>query len=273
MMCSNHEETTMSRVSRARQRTSQVNGAKSQGPVTEEGKARSSQNAVRHGVVSAEMVLSEQETGIADGIRYGYVRRYVPQDRLESEIVESLVLAMIKLRRLDRLELEAMERAVMTDDMNEPDGAVDQKRYPTLATLGRYRGRLNHERKLAEDRLMRLLRERPGAEGPMGLGAKQHRFMAEMIEQTGREQARLLAERGIEANDAGTHEGAGWDVIPVPPTPAIADTAQGDTNKPRPPAAAGLDALADELMAKFPGIADPSPEHLRKAIAAPAKAA
>ncbi len=263
----------MSRISRARQRVSQINGAKSQGPVTAAGKARSSRNAVRHGVLSADVVLSEQETGMADGIRYGYVRRYEPQDRLEAEIVESLVLAMIKLRRLDRLELEAMERAVMTDDTNEPDGAVDQKKYPTLATLGRYRGRLNHERKLAEDRLMRLLRERPRAEGPMGLGAKQHRFLAEMIEQSGREQARLLAERGIEADDTGTHEGAGWDVIPVPSTPANTDTPPRDTNKPRHPAAAGLDALADELMAQLQGIADPSPEHIGKAIAALAKAA
>ncbi|MEO1019379.1 MAG: hypothetical protein AAFY56_17055 [Pseudomonadota bacterium] len=35
-----------------------------------------------------------------------YRRRYRPQDQLEAELVEALVNLVIKLRQLDRLELE-----------------------------------------------------------------------------------------------------------------------------------------------------------------------
>ncbi|MEO1018170.1 MAG: hypothetical protein AAFY56_10815 [Pseudomonadota bacterium] len=275
----------MSKLSHARQRAAQqrasrVNGAKSKGPVTEEGRARSSRNAVSHGVLSSSVTLSADEIQLAEGIRYGYVRRYTPQDQLECEIVESLVMCQIKLRRLDRLELEAMERVFMLDDMNEPanpcvDELEKQKKYPSLATLGRYRGRLNHERKLAEQRLMALIHDRPRAGEPMGLGALQHRFMADMIEEAEREQARLLAEQGIDAPPANgnTHQGAGWDVIPGPETPAVADDSPRDTNEPGGPLAASFDALTEELMAQLDGITDPTPAQISQAIAALSRAA
>ncbi|MEO1017257.1 MAG: hypothetical protein AAFY56_06130, partial [Pseudomonadota bacterium] len=59
--------------STARQEASRANGAKSNGPVTAEGKETSSRNAVRHGLLSAAPTLSGEEKQLAEGIRYGYV--------------------------------------------------------------------------------------------------------------------------------------------------------------------------------------------------------
>ncbi len=213
----------MAEVSSTQQQASRINGAKSRGPVTEEGKARSSRNAVRHGVLSSAVVMSEEEIGVAEGVRYGYVRRYGPQDQLEVEIVEGLVVSMIKLRRLDRLELEAMERAVVTDGMNEPNDPSIAKRYPTLATLGRYRGRLNHELKLSENRLMTLLQHRPESGNVLDLSAPQLRFLADMAERTEREKARLAAAQAGEA--PASRE-------PVTNESGLVGTMQRDTNEP-----------------------------------------
>ncbi len=164
------------------------------------------------------------------------MRRHAPEDRLESELVESLVLVMIKLRRLDRLELEAMERAVMSGDMNKPDDAADRQRYPTLATLGRYRGRLNHERKLAEDRLTTILRHRPTPGSVLELGASQLRFLVEMAEETEAEKARFAVDHAAEAlvaNRNGTKESG------------IAGGEPKFTNE------KGLDALVGDLMGEI----------------------
>lgn len=62
---------------RAQAKAASINGAKSQGPVTAEGKVASSRNAVSHGLSSAVVTLSEEEIRTAEGIRYGYVRNYV----------------------------------------------------------------------------------------------------------------------------------------------------------------------------------------------------
>ncbi len=154
----------MSKLSQARRRAARINGMKSLGPVSPEGRARSSQNAARHGVMSSTSHLNEKEKALAEGIYTGYARRLRPQDQLELEVVESLVMLQIKLRRLDRLELEAMDQALMAGGMNEPDGAENQKKYPSLATLGRYRAGLNRERKVAEERLAQLILQRPETE-------------------------------------------------------------------------------------------------------------
>lgn len=164
--------------SAAQAEASRINGAKSQGPVTAEGKAKASGNAITHGLTSDHTLLREEEIRLAEGIRCGYVRRYRPQDQLELEIVERLVMLDIKIRRLERLELKAMDRTLLAFDTDEPQ----DRHLPSLATLGRYRGRLNHERKLAEQRLDRLLTERPYTSEDGRPSARQLRFMADVIE-------------------------------------------------------------------------------------------
>ncbi len=168
----------MTKLSQARRRAARINGANSRGPVTPEGKARSSLNAVRHGLLSSRTHLRDVEIALADGLRQTYASRYLPQDQLEFEVIETLVMLQIKLRRVDRLEMEAIDRVLMPRDgsggdvhgaLNSSDeGSADQKKYPSLATLMRYRSGLNRERHAAEARLVQLIAERPAADSRRG---------------------------------------------------------------------------------------------------------
>ncbi len=151
----------MSKLSQARRRTARMNGARLSGPVTPVAQARSSPSAIRHGVLNPQTHLRDDEKALAEGIHHGYARRFRPQDHFEIAVIENLVILQIKLRRLDRLELEAMDRALMAGDMNEPEA---QKKYPSLATLGRYRSSLHRERATAEARLELFVAQRPDVE-------------------------------------------------------------------------------------------------------------
>ncbi|MEO1016977.1 MAG: hypothetical protein AAFY56_04710 [Pseudomonadota bacterium] len=123
------------------------------------------------------MTLNEEEIRLAEGLRHSYVRRYRPEDQLEREMVENLVILQLKMRRLDRLELEAMDRAFDVGT-NEPEVAESPKKYPSLETLGRYRSRLLKEQETTELRLSTLLSQRPNAQS-----AGQSRSKAEPVEE------------------------------------------------------------------------------------------
>src|SRR5437764_9026277 len=63
---------------------SRLNGAKSQGPKTPEGKARSSMNAFKHGrYANNAVVLSNEDRGAFDDLVQAYPNRIHPNDPVE----------------------------------------------------------------------------------------------------------------------------------------------------------------------------------------------
>jgi hypothetical protein len=63
-----------------------ANGALSQGPVTPEGKARSSQNAITHGIFAQVVVLpGESEEAFLHTVR-SYCDRFKPVDDVERDL-------------------------------------------------------------------------------------------------------------------------------------------------------------------------------------------
>ena len=61
-----------------RSEASRVNGAKSRGPKTPEGRARSSQNARKHGVLVHAVVLRNEDPEQYDALAREYYARYGP---------------------------------------------------------------------------------------------------------------------------------------------------------------------------------------------------
>src|ERR1700757_3268620 len=80
------------------------NALKSTGPKTGEGKARSSMNALRHGLTAAQAVLPHENEDDYEKIREGMLESYAPENPAEQALVEELVIAYWRLMRMHRVE-------------------------------------------------------------------------------------------------------------------------------------------------------------------------
>ncbi|MBV6431263.1 MAG: hypothetical protein IANPNBLG_01392 [Bryobacteraceae bacterium] len=101
----------MSTAAQSRADAARANGAMSHGPVTPEGKARSSRNALSHGLCAKHALVRPEEReeylhlieGLRDDIR--------PEGSLEAMFFDQLVLAAWNLRRAAALEAQLFVEA------------------------------------------------------------------------------------------------------------------------------------------------------------------
>ncbi|MCC6342706.1 MAG: hypothetical protein IT166_10920 [Bryobacterales bacterium] len=94
----------MSTISQAHSNAARVNGAMSHGPVTPEGKARSSQNARTHGFTSQRLFLAEQDKPEFDQLRARLLSEFTPKGDAELLVFDELILAAWKLRNISLRE-------------------------------------------------------------------------------------------------------------------------------------------------------------------------
>jgi hypothetical protein len=123
----------------ARAAASRANGARSRGPRTAEGKARASQNALRHGMCAKKFLLlpydSRAEFAALEG---ALLEELSPEGALETLLARRLIAAAWRLARADRLEFEML---VEGDPQRSPGGVLtrDGGAERAFATLVRYR--------------------------------------------------------------------------------------------------------------------------------------
>src|SRR5947209_12222567 len=77
-------------VTEARRAAARTNGAKSKGPVTPEGKARSAGNAVTHGLTSTDHLFLTESKEDYKLLLAAYRAEYDPQGQTENDLVEHL---------------------------------------------------------------------------------------------------------------------------------------------------------------------------------------
>ncbi len=141
----------------AQAEASRLNGAKSQGPATAEGKARAALNGTRHGLCSAEFFLLPDEDPEAyaafSADMLGSMR---PRDAAEQRVAILAVQAMWRQMRADRLEADIMGELFAARRIEDPElaAATRERAMRALGTLLRYRSRLQRE----HDRSMQDLR-------------------------------------------------------------------------------------------------------------------
>jgi hypothetical protein len=108
---------------------SRANGARSHGPVTEEGKAKSSQNALRHGMRSTAVVLPGEDPEQYARHQADYVECFRPVNQPERDLVLAMSAARWRLNRLMALESQLLQES---EDLAR-----------ALNTVTRYEGQLN----------------------------------------------------------------------------------------------------------------------------------
>src|ERR1051326_3439136 len=82
-----------------RAESARINGAKSRGPVTPEGKQRSSLNAVRHGLLAKSVCLINEDSEKFQELLQDYLDLLQPTNNVELRLVEQIASAAFRLER------------------------------------------------------------------------------------------------------------------------------------------------------------------------------
>ena len=90
------------------------NALKSTGPKSTLGKAASSQNSLRHGVLSAHLILPNESRKEFDALQAELQQEFMPQGVLEMSLVERIAIALWRQRRLVRAESAEIELRLST---------------------------------------------------------------------------------------------------------------------------------------------------------------
>jgi hypothetical protein len=148
----------------AQRATSRTNGARSHGPVTPEGKARSSLNATKHGLFSRRLLAPGEDPAAFEALLEALRAEHRPRSPTEALLVERLAATFWKLARCDRLEAElASCRPRPPQGRIYPDGTpILLTRTAELATLSAHTARLER----ALHRLLAALAARPSLSVP-----------------------------------------------------------------------------------------------------------
>ena len=80
------------------------NAKRSTGPRSQEGKTKSSRNAMKFGIFSDQVLLPGEDQSVYESFRDGMYRRLGPRDELERMLADRVVLAAWKLRRVQAAE-------------------------------------------------------------------------------------------------------------------------------------------------------------------------
>src|SRR3954469_9385932 len=178
---------------------SRLNGARSLGPATPSGKARSALNGTRHGLRGRTFfILPDEDPAEWLALLDGYLPRFRPTDAAGTPCVERLAACAWREDRLERLEAETLFAG--RGDTSEPDPRLGWSR-----TLPRYKAAIRRDREAALEQLDTLRASRPRLpDSPTAADAARLRWMADRIE-------RRLAASFTAANDTPEPE-------PQPPT-------------------------------------------------------
>jgi hypothetical protein len=130
----------------ARAAAARRNGAKSRGPKTPEGKARSAQNALRHGLCAEEfVVLHDEDEQAFEALEASVLEELAPQGALQRFLAGRIVRAAWRLERAERIEIELLEFRMDRDGDLALALIRDGNGTRSIDTLMRYRGRAQAE--------------------------------------------------------------------------------------------------------------------------------
>ncbi len=145
------------------------NGARSRGPVTAEGKARSSRNALKHGLAALQhFVLEDEAPSELEELAARLMSEIEPESEIEARLVKRMAIAFWKSERAERIEVALFDAAPKLRppqagfewEVADPLTTFDLKRFNAVRGYQAQQGR-ELSRCLKE---LRLLRREPLAD-------------------------------------------------------------------------------------------------------------
>jgi len=95
------------------------NALKSTGPRTQKGRAIVSQNAVKHGLLARQNVISAEKQADFDLFRNGILTELAPESPMESMLADRIVVLWWRLKRAGRIQAQTID-ALNSDNNTSP---------------------------------------------------------------------------------------------------------------------------------------------------------
>jgi hypothetical protein len=125
----------------ARAAASRRNGAKSTGPKTPQGKARSARNALKHGLCAEKFaVLHDEDEQAFAALQASILEELAPEGVVQRLLAGRIVRAAWRLERAERIEIELLEYRMDRDGDLALALIRDGNGTRSVDTLMRYRG-------------------------------------------------------------------------------------------------------------------------------------
>jgi hypothetical protein len=157
------EEEAIKILSEQKTAANRANARKSTGPKTPEGKERVSRNALKHGLLSGNVVVEWEEVSVFREFEQNMWKRLQPVGELEELLVDRIVTSAWRLRRLAAYETHCFGDLV--------GFAMDLSQYDNIGKLGRYEAQIERCFYRALHELQRLQAAREGEAVPPPLVA------------------------------------------------------------------------------------------------------
>lgn len=162
-------------MSSAHAKAARSNGAKSNGPITPEGKARSAKNSLKHGLSGQTVVIPGESQEEFDILYADLVAHYRPSGEMETDLVFEIASSRWRLRRVQQMESDFYTTAIrVKQEALGPESTVEEARAQVFYELAmnpkplnlfhRHSTRLRRSYEKALKELHQLQQERGEAE-------------------------------------------------------------------------------------------------------------
>ena len=95
--------------SRQLRKQARQNGAKAAGTKSPAGIQKSSANALKHGLTGKAVVLTNESQAHFDDLHLAYVHEFQPESTVEMDLIDQMVSAQWRLRRIWRMQTAALD--------------------------------------------------------------------------------------------------------------------------------------------------------------------
>jgi hypothetical protein len=152
MLCMEVRVATQRQIESAR-----INGAKSRGPKTPEGKCRSSLNARKHGLTSGIMAPGPESVAALEQLFAEYTADFRPTSPAEAHLADQMAVAMFRLNQTWAAEVEIWSRALARYEsfpMPERLALAFGAECTALMNIQRHESRFERQYELALSRIL-----------------------------------------------------------------------------------------------------------------------